>query len=269
MTTSLTHDSRELAAMYDRLSDQQLESGKRLVERLGIADGARVLDVGCGTGRLAAWIAERVGAAGVVAGIDPLAERVELARARSGGIHFAVGQAEDLGAFGDASFDRVCLSSVFHWIDDKAKALGEVRRVLRAGGRVGITTLPAELAGAGTVGRALAALVARAPYAGRVDLATLTFVTRGCTTTDLVSLVVASGLEVVELHVTQRTRTHPSGETFVELLEASSFGNLLRPVPDDLRAAFRADLIEAFDAQRGPDGIAARGWGVLLVAAKL
>jgi ubiquinone/menaquinone biosynthesis C-methylase UbiE len=269
MTTSFSHDSRELADMYDRVSDLQFEGGKRLVERLGLSEGARVLDVGCGTGRLAQWIAERVGDKGAVAGIDPLEERIRIARSRGGAARFEVGQAEDLRAFDDASFDAVCMASVFHWIEDKAKAFAEVHRVLRPGGRVGVTTLPQELARAGTVGRALEPLLARAPYAGRVDLSALTFAKRGCTSTELVSLALDSRLELVELQVTQRTRTHASGEALVDFLEASSFGNFLRPVPEDLRPLLRADLIAAFDAQKGPEGVAARGWGVLFIATRV
>lgn len=269
MTTSFAHDSRNLAETYDQVSDLQFEGGKRLVERLGLKEGTRVLDVGCGTGRLAQWIAERVGTNGVVTGIDPLEERIHIARSRGGAVRFEVGQAEDLRAFEDASFDTVCMSSVFHWVADKAKALAEVRRVLRPGGRLGVTTLPHELARAGTVGLVLESLLARAPYAGRVDISMLTFAKRGCTSTDLVSLVLESRLELVELHVMQRTRTHASGEAFVNFLEASSFGNFLLPVPEELRPSLRADLIAAFDAQRGPEGVAVRGWGVLLIASRV
>lgn len=266
MTTSFTHDSRDLAETYDRVSDVQLEGGKRLVERLGIDEGAHVLDVGCGTGRLTHWIAERVGANGVVAGIDPLEERIRIARSRGGAARFEVGEAEDLRAFEDASFDAVCMASVLHWVEDKARALAEVRRVLRPGGLVGVTTSPRELARAGTVGHVLEPLLSRAPYAGRVDLAMLAFAGRGCTTTDLVSLVLESRLELVELQLKQRMRAHASGEAVLEFIEASAFGTFLRPVPDDLRASLRADLIAAFDAQRGPDGVVVRGWGVGLVA---
>ncbi len=253
--------------MYDRVSDLQFEGGKRLAQRLELEEGARVLDVGCGTGRLAHWIAERVGAKGAVAGIDPLEERIQIARSR-GGASFELGWAEDLRAFEDASFDAVCMASVFHWIADKARALAEVRRVLRPGGQLGVTTLPQELARAGTVGRTLEPLLSRAPYAGRVDISALTFAKRGCTSTELVSLALESGLELVELQVTQRTRIHASGEALLEFLEASSFGNFLHPVPEELRPSLRADLIAAFDAQRRPEGVLVRGWGLLFIATR-
>ena len=268
MTTSFMHDSRHLAETYDRVSDLQFEGGKRLVERLGLKEGARVLDVGCGTGRLAHWIAERVGTKDAVVGIDPLEERIHIARSRGAAVRFEVGQAEDLRAFEDESFDAVCMSSVLHWVADKAQALAEARRVLRPGGRLGATTLPQELSRAGTVGLVLAALLGRAPYAGRVDISTLTFAKRGCTTTDLVSLVLESRLELVELHLMQGIHTHASGEAFVDFIEASAFGTFLRPVPEDLRPSLRADLIAAFDARRGPAGVVARGWGGLFVATR-
>ena len=269
MTTSFAHDSRHLAENYDRVSDSQFEGGQRLVERLGLEEGTRVLDIGCGTGRLARWIAERLGPKGSVAGIDPLAERIDIARSRGGAVRFEVGQAEDLGAFEDASCDAVCMSSVFHWVSDKAKALAEVRRVLRPGGRLGVTTFPHELGGAGTVALVLQPLLQRAPYAGRVDLSVIAFAKRGHTTTDLVSMVLASRLELVELHIKQRLRNHASGEAVVDFLEASSFGNLFRIVPEELRPSLRADLIAGLDVQKGPGGVVLRDWGVLFVAARV
>jgi arsenite methyltransferase len=266
MTISFAHDSRHLAETYERVSDLQFEGGRRLVERLGLEEGARVLDIGCGTGRLTRWICERLAPKGSVVGIDPLEERISVARSRGRAVRFEVGQAEDLGAFEDASFDAVCMSSVFHWVSDRAKALAEIRRVLRPGGRLGVTTSPHELARAGTVALVLQPLLQRPPYAGHVDLSALTFGKRGCTSTDLVSLVLESRLELVELHVTQRVSRHESGEAFLDFVEASSFGNFLGVVPEELRTSFRGDLVAAFDGQRGPDGVVVRGWGVLLVA---
>jgi len=268
MTTSFKNDSPDLAAIYDRLSDTQFESGKRLVERLAVGPGQRVLDVGCGTGRLARWIAERVSPGGTVVGVDPLPERIAIAREHAGGasVTFETGQAEDLRAFDAASFDAVAMSAVFHWIEDRRKALAEIRRVLRPGGRLGVTTLPRELMHAGAASRVIAGVFSAAPYAARVDISGFAIASRGLTTTELVTLVQDAGLELCELHVMRRERTHASGEELVDFMDASSFGNFLRIVPEDARPRFRADLAAAFDAARGPDGITLRDWGTLLVA---
>ncbi|HVJ91057.1 MAG TPA: methyltransferase domain-containing protein [Labilithrix sp.] len=265
MTTSFTHDSRHFAETDERVSDLQFEGGKRLVERLGVEEGARALDIGCGTGRLTRWIGERLGPKGRVVGIDPLEERIGIARSHCDSVRFEVGQAEDLGAFEDASFDVVCMSSVFHWVSDKAKALAEIRRILRPGGRMGLTTIPYELSRAGTVALVLQPVLRRPPYIGHVDLSALTSGKRS-TSTDLVLLILESRLELVELHVTQHVSRHESGEAFLDFAEASSFGNFLRIVPEELQASLRADLVSGFDGKREPDGIVVRGWGVLLVA---
>jgi arsenite methyltransferase len=268
MTTSFAHDSSRLAETYDRLSDSQFEGGKRLVGRMRIQAGDHVLDVGCGTGRLTEWIAERVGPGGSVVGIDPLVERIAIARARAraGGISFEVGQAEDLSAFAAESFHAVCMSAVFHWVSDKPKALAEVRRVLRPGGRLGVTTLPRELMGASTVTAVCGPVLGRSPYAERVDFSALALVSRGHTTTEIISMVLESGLELAQLHVMRRSRNHANGEAVVDFVESSSFGNFLRMVPEDLRASLRLDLAAAFDAKKGPDGIPVRDYGTAFVA---
>jgi ubiquinone/menaquinone biosynthesis C-methylase UbiE len=269
MTTSFTHDSSQLAETYDRVSDFQFEGGKRLVERLELKPGERVLDIGCGTGRLARWIAEHVGPTGHVTGIDPLPERIAVAREHAAGIAhaaFELGQAEDLGKFADASFDAISMSAVFHWVSDKPKALAEARRLLRPRGRIGLTTLARELLVASTVTQTLTPVLMSAPYDGHVDLSALAIASRGHTTTELVTLILESGLELIELHVVERSRSHPTGEDTLDFLESSAFGNFLRIVPEEMRPRLRADLISAFEARRTPEGIVLRDWGVLLVA---
>jgi arsenite methyltransferase len=74
-------DSECLAREYEELSaTRQFESGKHLLARLGIAPAERVLDVGCGTGL---HLADLVGPAGMVLGLDPLPHRIELAREKT------------------------------------------------------------------------------------------------------------------------------------------------------------------------------------------
>ncbi len=264
--TSFDQDSRHLAATYDRISDSQFEGGKRLVERLELKAGDRVLDVGCGTGRLAAFIAERVTPSGTVVGIDPLAERIALARQRSGEIRFAVGSAEDLSGFPDASFDAACLNAVLHWIGDKPKALAEIRRVLRPGGRIGCTSSPKELHWTGTMPMVCASVFARSPYLEALSPSALEVMSRHFTTGEMVSSLMDARFELCELHVMRRTQIFQCGDDVVDFAEASSFGNFLAIVPEQLRASLRVDLAAAFDATKEPDGISVRSFGSLLIA---
>jgi ubiquinone/menaquinone biosynthesis C-methylase UbiE len=266
MATSFACDSRALAETYDRVSDSQFENGKNLVEHLGSLEGARVLDVGCGTGRLARWIADRIGPSGTVVGIDPLPERVAIARAHGRGIRFEVGRAEDLSAFAAGSFDAVCMTSVLHWVTDKPRALDEARRVLEPGGRLGVTTMSSELAVRSTLFGTLASVVQRAPYADRIRATEWPAVPLGQTTSELLSMVMNSGLEIAEVQITRRDWRGASGRELVEFFEASSFGNLVHGVPEDLRDGLRADLAAAFDARKDDDGVPVKTWTTLLIA---
>ncbi len=101
--------------------------------------GQRALDVGCGTGDDAARMAERVGPSGSVLGIDFSAAMVEESRRRwgEGGLplRFSVGDVHAL-ALDDASFDAARADRMFQHLAAPEKALAEMIRVLRPGGRI-------------------------------------------------------------------------------------------------------------------------------------
>ena len=137
---SLDLDSPELASTYDRVSVRQFNHGKVLIAALNLAPGERVLDVGCGTGRLGEHVADLVAPDGEVVGVDPLPLRIELAARKNPRFKALVGRAEDLSAFADSSFDVVYANSVFHWVADKPRALREALRVLKPGGRIGVNS---------------------------------------------------------------------------------------------------------------------------------
>jgi arsenite methyltransferase len=259
---SHARDNPELARTYDRVSERQFESGRRLVERLDLKPGEQVLDIGCGTGRLGEWIAGRIGPN--VVGIDPLPERIALARARAPALRFEVGRAEQLGTFAGGSFDAVCLSAVLHWIEDKARALAEIARLLRPGGRLGLTTQAKELQRQGTLAEVGGPLLGRLPYRDYAKQAGA--VLRAATLTEIVTLLREASLELRELHVTERRQWHARGEDVVAFFESSTFGNFLSSVPDDLRPQLRKDLVSAFDARHSAEGILIKDYGVLVVA---
>jgi SAM-dependent methyltransferase len=93
---------------------------------------AKVVDVGCGEGRITRELGRR-GYATV--GIDVAAGLVQLARARDAGGEYRVAAAERL-PFDDASFDVVVAFNVLMSVDDPACAIDEAARVLRPGGHL-------------------------------------------------------------------------------------------------------------------------------------
>jgi SAM-dependent methyltransferase len=108
-----------------------------LVHITDLPDRGRVLDVGSGTGSLAFAIAEREVRARVL-GIDPSKEYVAYANKRNpfpDRASFQVADAQQLH-FPDAAFDASLSLLVFNFIPDPRKALLEVRRITKSGGRI-------------------------------------------------------------------------------------------------------------------------------------
>lgn len=112
------------------------ELAPRLVTWAGVRDSDAVLDVGSGTGALAAAVVAAVPSSRVT-GVDPSAPYVAFAQARRLGEHvrFEVGDGQRL-RFAGRSFDRTLSLLVLNFIPDPAEALAEMVRVTRRGGVV-------------------------------------------------------------------------------------------------------------------------------------
>ena len=108
-----------------------IERGQALVDLLDPQAGERILDLGCGTGDIAATIAEH-GAR--VVGVDASAAMIDSAHARFPALDFRVADAAALPF--EAEFDAVFSHAVLHWVpraDDAARGIG---RALKPGGRL-------------------------------------------------------------------------------------------------------------------------------------
>jgi trans-aconitate 2-methyltransferase len=121
------------AERYHRLSEPQVAWGRRVLERLAPRAGERVLDLGCGTGRLTADIAARTGT--LVVGADRSPAMVEQARVRRAP-HTAFVLADGVALPFAGMFDAVFSAATFHWIEDHERLFRAVRQALRPGGRL-------------------------------------------------------------------------------------------------------------------------------------
>ena len=108
---------------------------------LGLAHGERLLDVGCGLGEAALGLAQDLGDAGEVVGVDVSERMLRVARSNAGAarcrVRFTVGDACRLDE-PDDSFDAARSERTLQWLSDPAAAVAEIVRVVRPGGRVSL-----------------------------------------------------------------------------------------------------------------------------------
>ncbi len=134
----------DLAAVdYEPLWQAQLAPGQaELMSQVAVAPGERVLDVACGTGLITLPAARAAGPGGRVLGVD-ISERMvqaTLRYARAEQLHqvdVARMDAEQLN-LPDAGFDVALCAFGLMYLPEPERALSELRRVLRPGGRLGL-----------------------------------------------------------------------------------------------------------------------------------
>ena len=127
----------ESADGYERLMGRWSKKlAPMLIDFAGLADGDRVLDVGCGTGSLTFTLAETPGLQEIVA-IDYSPVFVEAATRRNTDPRITIQQADACALpFEDDRFDRAISLLVLHFVPEAAKAVSEMARVVRPGGTV-------------------------------------------------------------------------------------------------------------------------------------
>ncbi len=254
--SSVICDTPILAERYDKVSNSQFEHGKLLVEELNIKKGDYILDIGCGTGRLAEYISGIIGNKGHIYGIDPAEYRIQVAQKKIKdksltNISFEVESSEDLSNFADNSFDTVVMNLVFGWITDKKTTLAEIYRVLKPGGFVGITTSSKGLPGPLMV--ITDELLKREPYVSQVNASI--YSGKSITTDELLQLLINAGFSDINLKL-RRTYIHYKNlSDLIEFIEASHFGNYLDHVPVHLRDAYQSEYITELEKRQTAKGI--------------
>jgi len=238
-----------------------------LIRLAAVTEGERILDVACGTGIVARQVASRVGEAGRVVGLDVNGDMLSVARAASADsrppIEWRQGNALDL-PFQPGDFDAVFCEQAIAFFSEPVTALGEMRRVLAAGGRAVVSVCrpirysPAYVAMAdvlaGHVG-ADAALMMRSPFSPwAVD--------------EFRHLFVAAGFAGVHVTIAVGALRYPSAAEFLRREAASS--PLAQPIAalpararDELIRELSAALADRVDDEGvvcGVESFVARAW---------
>ena len=144
-TKSNTHSN---ASLYSASSSVQYDTGCSFIETLGLNLGDKVLDMGCGTGKLTKYIAEKVGNPGEVVGIDPDNERISFAQSDDiempSNVTFHVGNSEsrfldDYQAYYNLHFSN----HVFQWLNEEEKThyVKVAYKCLKLGGVIAIQSV--------------------------------------------------------------------------------------------------------------------------------
>jgi ubiquinone/menaquinone biosynthesis C-methylase UbiE len=107
-----------------------------VVDRARLAAGDRVLDIACGTGIVARLALKQVSAAGSVVGVDVSPPMLAVARGIAPAIDWREGNAIELPLEDGEEFDVVLCHQGLQFFPDKPAAVGQMRKALKAGGRL-------------------------------------------------------------------------------------------------------------------------------------
>ena len=249
------------AARYDGRTEVQAEVRARV---LSLADAAapgarRILDVGCGTGRLLAELTRPAGARRDrrATGLDLAPGMCATARAAAPAAAISAGDAEAL-PFRDAAFDLVLSTSTFQWLPRLGPAVRECARVLAPGGTL-VVALFAE--------RTLHELKTawREASDGLLPDRTHRFFTPG----DVAGALSAAGLVGIRLEEAERVERHPDARALLRSLKAIGAQNAAPEAGSAGLAGRRVtlEMLRRYDeACGGPAGVPAT-WHVVYALA--
>ncbi len=234
------------AAVYDRVAVPNIFTppAKDLVAMLSLPTGGKALDVGAGTGAVSVPAAKAVGPNGILVTLDPSLEM--LGQARQKGLVGAVAARVPGMPFVSDAFDGVMASFVLSHIKDTEAALADMVRVLRPGGRLGVTAWSDNESVFKTTWQEIAGCFVGAEFLEEAVSVTVPVEDRFVAAADLKSTLETAGL----VHVSVATRVYGvtiSAADYLEMREVGVTGRFMRRKLDGSAwDAFRTRAAEVF-----------------------
>jgi len=212
------------------------------LDALGVVEGTRLLDVGCGAGRALRLAADR---GAKVSGLDAAPGLLEIARRRVPEATLIQGELQTL-PFDDDEFDAVSGFNSFQYAADPIAALREAKRVTRPGGRIlALVWSPAEMCELAPHLRSLGALMSPPPPGAHGPFAL-------CGRDALREIFATAELEVTDVRDVPCTFAYPDTDTAIRAL--SSAGPVVRIAEHAGADAVRADIENFLSGHVRPDG---------------
>jgi trans-aconitate 2-methyltransferase len=220
------------AATYDRVANPQARWGLAVVDRLTLRGDERVLDAGCGSGRVTEVLAERL-PNGTVVALDASAAMLSEARRRlarfDDRIEFVQADLEQPLPV-DPPVDAILSTATFHWVRDHARLFHNLAEILRPGG-----WLIAQCGGKGNIASLERVLVGMGypgvdrPFASPEETA---------------ERLVAAGFTRIETWLSDEPTRFEPGQPFEDFLETVCLREHVATMPAQDRHAFARSVAE-------------------------
>jgi trans-aconitate 2-methyltransferase len=222
------------AETYDAISDPQFSWGVEVLERLALRGDEATIDAGCGSGRVAERLLDRLPSGSLLA-VDASEAMIAKARERLGDrASYLVADLSELEVA--EPVDLVFSTATFHWVLDHERLFGCLREALRPGGR-----LVAQCGGLGNVAdhaQAIASVAASPEYADHFDGRTVMWNFAGPAETE--ARLLAAGFAEARCWLEPKPVTPPDPLRFTMTV---TLGPHLARLPEDLRRPFAEAIL--------------------------
>ena len=241
------YEDQKVPSMFRPLAEATLG-------QLDFLEGARVIDVACGTGIVGRLVAEKVGKSGSVVGVDLNAGMIEVAQQHSpvtgANVEWRQGDVIAL-PFPDGSFDLAFCQQGLQFFPDKLGALKELRRILTPGGSL-ILTVWSEVS---PLNAALADALARYVSA---EVAKKSLMPYSFHDPEVIrALVVESGFSEIQMKIlVVERRIGPAEESIPEEMASSAYAEDVGKLERTALTAMVKQVGEALQDYRKDDGFA-------------